>query len=226
MALIPLLAAANAVARARRYLVFPTGQCLRWVSTVLTGGRMLGYYGKSSGYALDAWRQAKYKHRGDRKPPAGVPVFWNHGYSNTYGHVAISLGGGRIRSTDWPFKGQVGETTIDELSRRWGREYLGWSEDLCGVRIPGFPRAAPRRLVKFPGTQRRGSQGHPVEQIQKAINGRIRSGQLKGVALLKVDESYGAKTEAAVRAVQKAERIRVDGMTGPVTWGRLKIYNR
>lgn len=38
---------------------------------------------------------------------------------------------------------------------------------------------------------------------------------------LVVDGDFGAKTLAGVRWFQKRERIQVDGIVGPVTWGRL-----
>ena len=210
-----LLGASAAVARARRFTTFPTGQCLRYTSSVLTNGKMLGVYAP---YALHAWDHAKYRHAGDRKPPAGVPVWFNHGSANVYGHICISLGGGKIRTTDWPSRGRVGETTITELERRWGRKYVGWAEDLYGFRIPGFPRPVKWVLAPYPGRSKQGSTGAAVHQIQTRLN------QL-GYKVT-VDSSYGPKTAAAVRAFQKAQHVTADGIVGPVTWARLKIYQR
>jgi hypothetical protein len=109
--------------------------CLNYVCNVLTEGRGLGVYAP---YALHAWRGAKHRHPGDKRPPAGVPVYWDHGTSNHFGHVALSVGGGRVRSTGIGKPTDVGELTIDELSRSWGRTYLGWAEDMYGTRIPGI----------------------------------------------------------------------------------------
>lgn len=226
MALIPLLAGATAVARARRFTRYPHGQCLNFVSNVLTNGRMLGYYGVTNApYAYHAWLNAKYKHT-DRKPPAGVPVYFSRG-ANGYGHIAVSTGGGRIRSTDWPTSGPagsvtpVGECTIEELERKWGRMYLGWSEDLYGVRIPGFPLLPPRVLVPYPGHQHSDNarDDRHVEQIQKRLK------QL-GYYTGQIDGHFGPKTKAAVIAFQRAQKITRDGIVGPVTWRRLRIYNR
>jgi len=108
--------------------------CLNYVCNVLTEGRGLGVYAP---YALHAWRGAEHKHPGDKNPPAGVPVYWDHGTQNVWGHVALSVGGGRVRSTGIGRPTDVGELTIDELSRSWGRTYLGWAEDMYGTRIPG-----------------------------------------------------------------------------------------
>jgi len=70
-----------------------------------------------------------------------------------YGHIAISVGGGRIRSTDWPRAGRAGQTApvaecgITELARAWGRTYAGWAEDLGGQRIPGIGSGGPAPVV-------------------------------------------------------------------------------
>lgn len=227
MALTPMLAGTAAVARARQYTRYTHGMCLNFVSNVLTGGRMLQYYGVTSNvsYALQAYRAAKHVHT-DRKPPAGVPVYFTAG-ANGYGHIAISVGGGRIRSTDWPYSTRrgtlapVGECTIEELERKWGRKYLGWSEDFYGIYLPGFPRVAPRVLVPYPGhphSDNRKDDKH-VEQIQKRLK---QLGKYTG----KIDGSFGPKTKAAVIAFQRDQKVTRDGVVGPVTWRRLRIYNR
>ena len=68
--------------------------------------------------ALD--RQAPWR----PDPPPGVPVYFRNPRSK-YGHIALSLGGGRIRSTDWPRAGVVGNTTIGEQERAWAISYVG-----------------------------------------------------------------------------------------------------
>lgn len=66
------------------------------------------------------------------------------------------------------------------------------------------PGAAPGRA-----TLRRGATGELVKQVQ----------QKSGVAV--VDGVFGAKTEAAVRALQRAHGIVPDGIVGPKTWAVL-----
>jgi len=60
---------------------------------------------------------------------------------------------------------------------------------------------------------RRGAQGHPVRTLQHLLRGRGES--------VSVDGSFGPRTEAAVRAVQQARRLSVDGIVGPQTWQAL-----
>lgn len=118
----------DAVAYSRRFTRNQVGMCLFYVQT---------WFGApwSGPYALYAWRNAKHK-RYSWPPPAGVPVFWDQD-SNTshYGHIAISVGNGRARSTDFPTTGRVGEGSIAEIGRYFSRPYLGWTEDLGGQRI-------------------------------------------------------------------------------------------
>jgi hypothetical protein len=85
--------------------------------------------------AIAAWTAATQKHAGDKNPPAGVPVFF------APNHVALSIGGGNIVSTDWPRSGHIGKTTIQELSKAWSHIYLGWTGDLNGHTIGGIGNA-------------------------------------------------------------------------------------
>lgn len=63
---------------------------------------------------------------------------------------------------------------------------------------------------KYPGKPLQlGSTGINVKRIQEALGG------------LEVDGKFGPKTDAAVRAFQKAHDLKVDGIVGPVTWRHL-----
>jgi peptidoglycan hydrolase-like protein with peptidoglycan-binding domain len=57
---------------------------------------------------------------------------------------------------------------------------------------------------------RRAAGGHPVRTLQHLLNA--------GPAALVVDGDFGAKTEDAVRAAQRAHRLAVDGVVGARTW--------
>ena len=59
-------------------------------------------------------------------------------------------------------------------------------------------------------TLRRGSRGDDVEELQMLLN-------MKYGYDLEVDGIYGAKTEAAVKAFQKAHGLTADGVCGPQT---------
>lgn len=74
-----------------------------------------------------------YHYSGDG-PPRGAVVLWRGG-SHGFGHAALSLGGGRILTTDPPgHPGGVGETSITMPRQRWHHTYAGytwwWGQEL------------------------------------------------------------------------------------------------
>jgi hypothetical protein len=86
--------------------------------------------------AVDGWKSEPVSARHhDRTPPRGVPVAWGGG-SHGHGHRAISLGGGKIRTTDGAGRGVVATRNLDWPEREWGLAYLGWSETIDGHKIP------------------------------------------------------------------------------------------
>jgi hypothetical protein len=121
------------------------GKCLRWVRLCLGAPAL-------AATAWLAWLFSTTKHRGDRNPPPFVPVFFSAARTGRYagaGHVAISLGGGWIKSTSWPSGSSIGVTGISNIERAWNRTYLGWTETLNGQRVywpaaPAAPTATPQ----------------------------------------------------------------------------------
>ena len=128
--------AAQAATRSKQYSTWRTNYCLNFVRNMLTPT-------VSSPYSLPSATQAWYyaqKKVTTGVPPAGAPVYWKS-FSHPYGHIAVSLGGGYVRSTDWPGKGQVGTVAISRLTSAWGQRYLGWSRDYAGLTIRGLETA-------------------------------------------------------------------------------------
>jgi hypothetical protein len=117
----------QAVSNARKFTRYDVGMCQKFVRGEAW------QIGSLYGSAIDAWHGAMHKHPGDRKPPLGAPMFYSGGQ---YGHIVINTGPGDIRSTDCPSSGQVSEADTDWPVRSWGDTYLGWTEDLNGVRLP------------------------------------------------------------------------------------------
>jgi hypothetical protein len=86
--------------------------------------------------AATAWRNTNHRHPGDRNPPRGAPVYWTGG-SAGYGHIAISLGEGRVRSTDAGGTGKVATRDLAWFDTHWpSLDYAGWAEDINEVTIP------------------------------------------------------------------------------------------
>ena len=70
-------------------------------------------------------------------------------------------------------------------------------------------------------TVRRGSRGPAVIELQTRLNAWLRATPSSGLALLVIDGDFGARTDAAVRAFQRARGLTVDGIVGPNTWNAL-----
>jgi hypothetical protein len=197
--------AAQAVAQARRYRTNRVGMCLFHVQSWLGAPW-------SGPYAYWAWQHARHKHPGDKNPPPGVPVYWSGG---RYGHIALSVGGGRVRSTDWPRRGHVGECTIDQLSRAWGKRYAGWAADIGGQNIPGVGHPAPRPAPRGGGGTVRG-----VAYVSKLHYGQRNSDSVKALQRRLIQlgfriaagatGNYFGQTDAAVRAWQRKIGDRPD----------------
>lgn len=132
------------------------GYCLQWSRERATIGAL-------QPDAATAWKHAFNRHPGDRNPPRGAMVYWLGG-SHGYGHIAVSVGGGRVRSTD---SGGTGVPATVELSwpeQHWGLPYAGWADNVNDVAIPGvgtgdsgkdddmpqYDHAACKRATKLP----------------------------------------------------------------------------
>lgn len=203
------------VARARRHTSGFSGMCLHFVWRCLDGQHKYGLRDANAAY-----RASKHL-RTTGTPPAGVPVYF---LGSKHGHVALSVGGGRIRSTDWPSSNRISEVKISDLAEAWGRRYAGWAADMAGHRIPGIAttasagatasakRASPKR--PYPGRSTTpGDRGETVRVIQDRLNALG--------ARLAEDGRFGPATEAAVKKFQRDRRLAVDGHVGPKTWAAL-----
>jgi hypothetical protein len=116
------------------------GYCLRFTRLAFDRGP---FYLSAS----DAWRGADHKHLTEDglKVPRGTPVFWLGG-SKGYGHVAVSAGKGLCWSTDWGGAGQVNLARINDITKQWRLDLVGWTEDLNGglVWVPPVAQDTPR----------------------------------------------------------------------------------
>jgi hypothetical protein len=125
----------QSVPKARAFTQYlPVGMCCQFVWNCIAAPHHFGLADANA-----AWARSKNR-RTDQNPPPGVPVYWAGG---KHGHIAISVGGGAVRSTDWPAKGSVGDVAISTITASWGITYRGWSADWAGVPIPGIGTPAP-----------------------------------------------------------------------------------
>lgn len=111
------------------------GLCQKWTRQLFGAPAVGDVDGDGDSDAVDGWKSEpeRFRHFGDRNPPRGVPVAWAGG-SRGFGHRAISLGAGAVRSID--INGRVGTVNLGWFERNWGMRYLGWSETMSGLYIP------------------------------------------------------------------------------------------
>lgn len=196
------MATLNGQAAARTLLSwgkYRTGMCLEAVYKAFgqpKSDKPNGSYGK----ARNVWENTPAAHRHtDRNVPAGaIVLFKNTRYPSAAGHIAISLGGEQIASTDKPGIGQVGISSISAIEGSWGgRTYLGWTDRLMGHTITTGAKAQ---------TAGAGLSTADVTWIQQRLN-------VWGYPV-KVDGIYGSQTITAVKAFQRARGLTVDGKVG------------
>lgn len=124
------LSASKAVEKSKTITKGYVGLCLQFVRTC---------FGIAAKYpsAASAWDNAKHKHVTSSLTdvPAGAPVFFSIP-GNKYGHVALYLGSGKLR-TNYSAKGTVVTADLGDPVFK-GMKMLGWSEDLNGVSISGL----------------------------------------------------------------------------------------
>lgn len=92
-------------------------------------------------------------------------------------------------------------------------ESENWHWCYClGDRLPSGP--VPPSPTPSYSTVKLGSQGPDVAKMQTLL-------RQKGFDPGNPDGKFGPRTDAALRAFQKAKDLAVDGVCGPVTWGAL-----
>ncbi len=112
------------------------GMCQAWTRGIIGAHAVGDVDGDGDADAVDGWASEPMAHRRyDRNPPAGVPVAWGGG-SRGFGHRAISVGNGRIISTDAGGRGKIAIMPLSWFETNWGMKYLGWSTTMSGIVIP------------------------------------------------------------------------------------------
>lgn len=98
--------------------------------------------------ATTAWVNTNDRHPGSRTPPRGSAVYWTGG-SSGHGHIAISLGGGNVRSTDAGGQGICATRSLGWFDVMWGNLfYAGWAWDINETTIRHIRPLPPEEVVK------------------------------------------------------------------------------
>ena len=139
-----------------------------------------------------AGRWSKTAHRGDQ-------IFFGGS-----GHTGLveSVNGGTVHTIE----GNKG----DEVRRC---SYSTSSPSIIGYGRPRYDLITGKLTAEDMPLIKKGSKGDAVKKLQQILND-------KGYKL-SVDGDFGSKTDAAVRAYQKANHLEVDGEVGEKTWGSL-----
>jgi hypothetical protein len=85
--------------------------------------------------AISAWRLVAHRDRlaPNQHFPAGLPIYWSGGV----GHAALSLGDGRVVSTDIKRRGKMDVVPVNLIAERWGKTLLGAAKTINGLRVYG-----------------------------------------------------------------------------------------
>lgn len=122
------------------------GWCLRYARRVFgaPGGPRSAWHG---------WKQARYRHGPEEPIPGGVAVllWFEHwgayddglgpydglpvGAVGNWGHVAVHVSGDAIYTSPGSGYGFERWATIGQIEARFRSKYVGWSEDINGLRV-------------------------------------------------------------------------------------------
>jgi len=194
---MPVSTGAQAVANANAYHTCRVGMCLAYVHDWLEIGSLYPS-------AYNAWLNTHYKHPGDRTPPKGAPVFWRGG-SQGYGHIALAVGGTKIRSTDVPGAGRVSTIDLSYIERYWGQTYLGWTEDLNGIMLPYLHTVRPSRWSTGDVYVEKLKLGVTDSDSVRRLRYRLEHHQQVPAKYKPgLGGGYGARTEMAVQYFQRS----------------------
>ena len=125
-----------------------------------------------------------------------------------------------VRSLQYLLNAHGAKLTVDGVFGPKTKAAVVAFQHAKGLSASGVVQASTWRALVV--TVHRGSSGPAVRAVQDQINFR----NLKDGRTLAVDGRFGPKTEASVRAFQKAMAaevagFRVDGIVGPRTWQAL-----
>lgn len=113
-----------------------SGDCLIFARTMAGVAAAGDYDGDGDADAYDGWERAKHRHPTTdlQAAPRGSFSWWKGG-SKGHGHVVVNVGHGQCWTTDLHRPGKVDLAQLSEIHAKWGLQYLGWTEDINGVRI-------------------------------------------------------------------------------------------
>lgn len=140
--------------------------------------------------------------------------------SGVYRHVAGEMTGGHCVCVVGYDDAQKCWIVKNSWGGSWGESgYVRFAYGSCGIddMMWAVDKVVVTTLKPWP-VLRQGAKGEAVRTLQHLLRAR---GQT-----LTVDGSFGAGTDEAVKAYQKARKLTVDGVVGAKTWGSLVVTVR
>ena len=168
--------------------------------------------GVDNSFPSGLWRQLRYMNaHPDKyvkvKTSSAMPgdiFFYRKNVKGTHGHIGICYSGGMVKeASHLQYYGRTNKALKSRLSKT-GKKYV------YVFRVKGSGR---NYLMK-------GDQGAEVKKLQAYINWFDPKNKLS------VDGDFGPKTDAAVKAMQKALKVDPDGKVGPKTLDAMKKYKK
>lgn len=164
----------EALASANASTTNVVGTCQKWTRERYNAPSAGDQDGDGDADANDGWRLEPEwaRHYGDRKPPAGFPLYFKNRDGSGFGHRNISKGGGNTRGTDMKdghyHPGTVGNATIEEVEDAMGLVYVGWSKTISGIPIPVAGQSDPPKPVPNEPTQVMIARRHLNRALRRA----------------------------------------------------------
>lgn len=154
---------------------------------------------------------------------AGKPVIcWTKEGFSSGDHYVLAVGYnklGRVVVANSGNRGPVNIVTLNALcealkdgtgvDKGWYRNASGSAGIVIVSRKPTVKKVDMRVTGTNMATLKRGAKGQQVKVLQKLLGG------------LPVGGAFGAKTEARLKDYQNKHGLKVDGVAGPNTWGKL-----
>jgi hypothetical protein len=170
--------AQTAVKRAQADHFNTPGTCQMWTRLLFGAPSAGDQDGDGDADAVDGWKSEPLKARHtNRQPPKGAPVAWSGGRSG-FGHRAISVGQVDgvyyVRSTDAGGAGKVATVPLGWVEQHWGLNYLGWSETIDGIVIPGLKIQSEPKPKPEPPIKKLTSRGVRVDESIKVLTRALR----------------------------------------------------
>lgn len=162
--------------------------------------------------ANSQWTKTKWATKGKigTLPDEPGVILYHANSSGTMTHTGVYIGGGYAVEARDAAHGVVKTRVKDRAWTHWAvlPGVLAEEPKVEDTKTEGDIVMIELSVLKY------GSKGQEVKTLQRLLNSM-------GYACGGVDGIFGANTEKAVKAFQKAERLDVDGVVGEDTWTAL-----